>query len=846
MNENETKFVQERSRKRRSRRFLAFQGSLLRPSDAYLIAFLAPVLIMVLIFIERGIFPFGEESFLRTDMYHQYAPFFSEFQYKLRHGGSLLYSWDVGMGVNFAALYAYYLASPLNFLIILCPKGFVIEFMTYMIVLKTGLSGLSMAHYLRRHSRTNDLGCAFFGVFYALSGYMAAYSWNIMWLDCILLFPLVMLGFERMMRRQKPFLYTVTLGLCILSNYYISIMICIFLVLYFVCMLVLDGVSSLRVFLKRSAYFALFSLLAGGMAAVTLLPEIFALGYTASGEFNFPKTFTQYFTIFDMLARHIANVETETGLDHWPNIYCGVAVLMFLVLYVLDKRIHIREKAVYLTLLVFFYLSFSVNVLNFIWHGFHYPNSLPCRQSFIYIFLVLLMCYRAYTHLGLLEMQKINLAFALSVGYVLLAQRFVTDAAFHFIVFYAALLYLALYYLCIYLWKHRRRARALVSILALVLVTVEAAVNMTVTSVTTTSRTSYVRDNADVEALVKAVRQTDTGFYRFEKMTRKTKDDGAWMNFPSVSIFSSTAYAHASDFFKLLGCESSTNAYSITGSTPLVNMLFGVKYGIYSETPEMPEFRGLFYVDSQGDTEIYENAYSLAAGFLMSEEQLARFGLDSGSPALVQNALCDALEVNPVLLPVLGQPSGTNYDFTADEGGEYYVYVSNPRVKKVVVNYETTSKSFDNVDRGFFVELGWLDAGETVNVRSDTDGEDMSCEVYRFDFDALASLYARLSASSWEISDWDDTKLFGSITAAQAGTMVTSIPFDAGWRVYVDGQEAELLEVFDCFVGVSLPVGTHTVELRYFPQGLMAGAGISFVSAAALFGIYWVMKRRTR
>ena len=85
----------------------------LKPRDGLLIAFFVPVLVMICIFVQRGIFPFGERCFLRTDMYHQYAPFFSEFQYKLRTGGSLLYSWDVGMGVNFAALYAYYLASPL-------------------------------------------------------------------------------------------------------------------------------------------------------------------------------------------------------------------------------------------------------------------------------------------------------------------------------------------------------------------------------------------------------------------------------------------------------------------------------------------------------------------------------------------------------------------------------------------------------------------------------------------------------------------------------------------------------------------------------------------------------------
>ena len=131
---------------------------LLKPTDAYLAAFFVPIIVMVIIFAQRGIFPFGEESFLRTDMYHQYAPFFSEFQYKLTQGGSLLYSWDVGMGVNFSALYAYYLASPFNWLLVLCPKDMIIEFMSYGIVLKIGLAGLSFTWYLKRHCKTRDFG----------------------------------------------------------------------------------------------------------------------------------------------------------------------------------------------------------------------------------------------------------------------------------------------------------------------------------------------------------------------------------------------------------------------------------------------------------------------------------------------------------------------------------------------------------------------------------------------------------------------------------------------------------------------------------------------------------------
>ena len=179
----------------------------------------------------------------------------------------------------------------------------------------------------------------FLAFFYGLSGYMAAYSWNIMWLDCILLFPLVILGLERLIHQDKCFLYCITLGLCILSNYYISIMICIFLVIYFLVQLLLASCHGVQ-YLKKIGEFALYSLLAGGLAAIVLLPEIYALQTTASSSISFPQTIVSYFSIFDMIARHLVDVDVHIGLDHWPNIYCGVAILFLIPLYILNRRVN--------------------------------------------------------------------------------------------------------------------------------------------------------------------------------------------------------------------------------------------------------------------------------------------------------------------------------------------------------------------------------------------------------------------------------------------------------------------------------------------------------------------------
>ena len=805
---------------------------ILRPGDSLLAAFFVPVLVLVVIFAQRGIFPFGEECFLRTDMYHQYAPFFSEFQYKLTHGGSLLYSWDIGMGVNFSALYAYYLASPMNWLVALCPRQFLIEFMTVLIVIKTGLSGLSFTWYLRKHTGTREFGSCFFGIFYALSGYMAAYSWNIMWLDCILLFPVILFGLERLVKEKKGMVYCIALGLSILSNYYISIMICIFMVIYAAVLVILYPPKKGKEFAATAGRFTLYSLLAGGLAAVVLLPEIYALQATASGNFDFPKTVSSYFSIFDMIARHMGNVQTEIGLDHWPNIYCGVAVLMLLLLYLGNKNIKIKEKAVYFSLLLFFYASFSVNVLNFIWHGFHYPNSLPCRQSFIYIALVLVMCYKAYLELKNTPWKHIVMAFWGAAAFVILAEKLVdNEEQFHFAVFYAAILFLALYTGCIYLYHSRKWCRDGVLLAVLGLVFCESAVNMAVTGIPTTSRTAYVKDNEDTMLLADSIRSSV--FYRIEKGESRTKNDGAWMNFPSASLFSSVASAAMSDFFKSVGCESSTNAYSVKGSTPFIDALFATRYGIY---PDQQPADGLKeQIGRQGSMWFYENKYTLPVGFVMPQDMETNWVLDSGNPANVQNDLSSVLGVSNLLVPAEGVSEGKKLTFTADASGDYYVYVTNKKVEEVSAEIGERSLSFDNVDRGYFLELGYLPKGQEVILQSKTDGNPaMQAEIWRFDPEAMEEIYQCLSQSPLELSSWTDTGLAGSINTPEGGTMFTSIPYDKGWKIWVDGTAVSGRPVFDAFLGVDLEPGEHKIRLSYEPQGLKTGAVITGVSAAAV------------
>jgi len=262
------------------------------------IAFIVPIIILVGIFIGREVFPFGEQMYLRSDCYHQYAPFYKELYRKLTTGGSLTYSWEIGMGVNFTSLYAYYLASPVNLLLGLVPEAHIIEAMEFFIILKVALACTFCAYYLSKRYKTTSLAVAAFGLFYGFSSYYAAYSWNIMWLDCLALLPLIILGLERLVKNNKCILYCVALGISIFSNYYISIMICIYCVIYFIYLVYTDERKKTSYFVaKRSLNFIIYSVIAGGFGACLILPEIYTLGLSSSGDFNFPASLSNYFSI---------------------------------------------------------------------------------------------------------------------------------------------------------------------------------------------------------------------------------------------------------------------------------------------------------------------------------------------------------------------------------------------------------------------------------------------------------------------------------------------------------------------------------------------------------------------
>lgn len=813
--------------------------SKLKNNMVYILAFIIPVAILIVIYYLRDIFPFGNEMYLRSDCYHQYAPFHKEFFDKLKNGGSLTYSWNIGMGMNFSALYAYYLASPINWFIAIFSEKYIIEILNCYIIIKAGLCSVGFAYYICSRFKTKHVSVAAFAIFYALSSYFAAFSWNVMWLDCLVLLPFILLGLERLVKENKCFLYCISLGLAIISNYYIAIMICIFCVLYYFALIYIDkSKKNIKYYLTKSLNFGLYSLLSGGFAAAIFLPAYFALKSTASGEFDFPKLLQNYFSVLDMISRSLINVEASIFSAHDPNLYCTVAVFLLLPLYFMCSKIDNKEKIAKVALLGFMLFSFNTNIPNYIWHGFHFPNSLPCRESFIYIFLVVAMSYEAFIHIKSFSQKQIFSTFAAAIALILLIEELYVNDSYDFKIIYYSIGFLLLYLIAFMLYRSPDYKRGVIVFFIFIITISETYVNLNATSISTTSRSYYLDDNKDITKVLNEVAEDDDGFYRVEKYDRHTKNDAGWNDYRGASTFSSTASSGLSNFYGQLGLEESTNAYAYYGHTPLTEAIFSIKYVLgetYNDDDELVNLN-----TASGNVYLYENIYTLPLGFMIDEYFEDDWDFENSDPFSVQNSFAANVigDSGYNLFTRLDVDSdGNNAEVSVDKDTHLYVYVTTS-LDKVDVEIQdsegnaTFNKTYTDMSHQHILDLGIIEAGETVYVNpNDDDIKSLQLYAYDFDFDTFVSVYDELCTQPLNLEQFEDNYIRGTVSADYDGLLYTSIPYDDGWSVYIDGEEVETNAFEDALLSVYVNEGMHTIEFKYRPVGLTVGIVISILSA---------------
>ena len=613
--------------------------------DLYLYAFFTVVTLHILLYAIYGVFPFGDNAYLRMDCYHQYTPFLKAFLRRLKTGESLLFTWDNGLGVNYWSHFGYYLSSPSNLLLLLLPEKYLTEGIAAGIVIKGALSACTFLFCLDKKFKGRDVYRFIFGVFYALSAFYIAYSCNIMWADSYVLFPLIMLGIENITKGKKAILYGVSLSLCILSNFYIAAIAGICIVLYFIANLIIHrGGGNVFLSVGRFLYATLTACL---IAGIILLPEYLCLKNTAAGDLSFPRSWESYFGFHELIGRMLANVTTIQNNSELPNIYCSVFALLFLPLFFANKKIPLTKKITLGVLVVFLLLSFQWNVLSYVWHGFHYPNSFPGRFSFFFVFLILSMGYESFrmreelNQIAVMVSSGILFAGILVLGFFLSRDDLLN--IFTTFVFSAVLVFLYSALCALDRKRHSLTVRNLLVILLLL----EVTVNTLATGINSVvDRSDYLADEKMTAYTTAYLNELTPGFYRMEKTDKEYMNEASFDGYASASYFSSTIFGGVMNFYSKMGLRYSDVAYSYQGGNPLMASVLNIRYQVSGRDEHMGSTYETFPLSNgEGDTDyISRNKYPLSLGFAVPKDSEAVFDtLEDKKPFRNLNAFAKAI-----------------------------------------------------------------------------------------------------------------------------------------------------------------------------------------------------------
>lgn len=854
--------------------------------------------------------PWGEKQMLVIDLWHQYYPFLVELHEKLQSGGSLLHSWVIGMGSNFILVMSYYLLSPLNFLSVIVPESWLVEYLALATVIKIACMGGFTAIAFRIITKKNDLSLVVFSMMFSFCAFNMGYYWCVIWLDSVAMLPLCVAGTVALLRDGKFKLFTVSLALAVVCNYYIGLFICV--AVFFTCIgyecSCWGGFKKAFKDFVRTALFTVSALL---MTAPVTIPTYLGLQNTYKQTMGMPKSFIinvvsdtgANTTITNPNVGDIGNAVSEifsnmlsfispSDKEGLPNIACGILCILLAVVFLCSKKIKLGEKIFCSVSLLFLVASFFIRHLDFIWHGFHYPNMLPSRFSFLFSFLLIYMAFRAFCfieHCHYLDTVVAVLAF------ILLVLTFFTRGEDSNAPLIASCIIAAMYIILLLLYNLKLLNLKTLTLFLCILVFGEmiATSVIGVKTVTTTTMSGYPRDEKNMDALlehIEAIEATgEPDIYRTEVLTTQTLNDGALNTYNGVSMFNSMANVNITKYLERIGVGAwqAGNRYTYYESSPVTNTLLNLKYLISRD--------GKFYnsdytsvLNKAGNTTLLENTAYLPMGYVANSqlinwgtkdfsatgsngnndnpfaEQIEFWRLATGieEPLYTQLKVVDQGHTSSSVLKIEKQYDGhytatpidktaeihTKYNFYPEEGGTilYYFKADNTKNSNVKILINDQDNGTRTLSRPHIGVAGVVNAKDKVSVYTDLEvGKSNTIVIYCYQLndEVFKKGLEILGKGGLTTTKSSDTLIQGTVNADRDGLFFTSIPYEKGWRAYVDGKEVEVTPVANAMVAFSITAGKHEIRLSFTPNGFPLGVAAFCVGLLILVAACFVTSK---
>lgn len=548
------------------------------------------------------------------DLPNQYLSFFQYYRHLvLGNWASAGYTFSNGLGGDMAGNIAYYVLSPLNFIVFLFPANKINIAVYVIILLKLGLmSGTFTWLILKWFNFKYQAYAIFLGIAYSLSGYSVAYAGNVMWFDGLILLPLITYALVRGIKTNKWLAYSILLACAIIFNYYIGYMICIFMVIIFLAYTI-NNFKDIRLFFHQFLNFAISSIISGLISAIVLLPTLFNLSSNKLAQSDFNSDFNIKLLITG--GKTVSRLFIGDTYNDWPPIFVGTLAAIIFIIYFIDSRNSVKARITNLIIGIMFVLSIIVRPLYLFWHGGQQTIAYPYRFSFLIVFWILLLAAKELSYQDFKRKDRIiatTIYLLLSLMTVYIRRRIGPNNFYEWIAVALVLLFGLLIY-----FSNKNFVRIILILVGLVELSGNAYTGLSHLGMKSDYYPRYVAENNEIISKIPAADKTGRIAKNYE--LNNDRGEGYTFNYRGVEEFSSNNDSRISSLMTDLGFSTFRYFYYYQTGTVVTDAIFNVKSFINSSLTNQsisPEYVNYGLRDDlktrpvilkQGDKTVYRN-----------------------------------------------------------------------------------------------------------------------------------------------------------------------------------------------------------------------------------------------
>lgn len=801
-----------------------------------LLSVLSTLIILFIVLIIKGIYPFGTNNISSCDMTQSYVTFYHHLYDVFHNGKSLFYSFTLGMGSNtFGGSVVDGFLNPTSWLIALTTRDNILNFMTYIVVAKFLLISLTTSYFIEKTFPKVEKKWQLLGtLLYTFSAYNLINYGNIMWLDIVALFPLLCLGIKQLLEENKITLFTIILACCLANNYNLSYMILFFL-LFCVPFAIKYHAKNKRLATKQLILGIILSI---GLSAAAFIPSLIQTmsSYRMSGAIT-TKTENIYF--FYKLA----------------NILFYSTPIIFSIPVIKKFKDDNQSKIMTLSIITSFLLPLIFERINLQWHTGSY-QMFPFRYGFIVNFILTCMMLYSLHKYSLKEtIDSFKVSFnkykfiiasillivcSIYFAYIMhnntyIYQQFCSPNQFIAIL----LVFIISAYLVLMILKNKKAIPQKILTLNVILITM-----LSIGFIAPNRKylqKEYSDETIEIANTINKELNIDEELYRLKDTTYSmTENYPLVSNIPSNSTFLHIISTDQVLNYKELGYANNNTKLSDSGGTIISDTIYGNKYLITKQKLNSKIYKLIKKTDN---FYYYENPYTK---FIYSTTDTLKNKLNSKNVFDANNILAkEVLNIEKDLLKIKENKCTTKDNKTTcnfELNNEILYLYSTDLINEIKVNNKTiiipeinnqSNIIYDNSKEKIgIVNLGTYNEKITIELLHDNNIETLFATVKEDEFIEAFSNLEEITATTSK-----NTLTIKYNNKDNKKGLFIPINYDTGWSVTLNNKKIDYTKKLNNFIYIDLEKGQNNIVLTFTPPKFKLSLIVTIITSLIIVGI---------